>query len=124
MSKKNRPTINPTDRRTVAARQWLAAKAAADAATAALAEARETLLRVCPDEGLLVTDDGTIAIDVSERRSFDVDLLAELLDDEKFEAVTKVAVDTKAFDALINRDELPDVSDAVSVALVTSVKEV
>jgi hypothetical protein len=124
MSKKNRPTINPTDRRTVAARQWLAAKAAADAAAAALADARETLLRVCPDEGLLVIDDGKIAIDVSERRTFDVDVLAQLLDDEKFEAVTKLSVDTKSFDALINRDELPDVSDAVSVSLVTSVKEV
>lgn len=124
MSKKNRPTINPTDRRTVAARQWLAAKAAADAAAAALADARETLLRVCPDEGLLIIDDGKIAIDVSERRTFDVDVLAQLLDDEKFEAVTKLSVDTKSFDALINRDELPDVSDAVSVSLVTSVKEV
>jgi hypothetical protein len=124
MSKKTRPTINPTDRRTVAARQWLAAKAAADAAAAALADARETLLRVCPDEGLLIIDDGKIAIDVSERRTFDVDVLAQLLDDEKFEAVTKLSVDTKSFDALINRDELPDVSDAVSVSLVTSVKEV
>lgn len=116
MSRTTLPTINPTDRRVVAARQWLAAKAAAEIAEAALKEARETLLRVCPDEGALAFDGHRITISQTERRSFDVDALARLVDEQTFASVTEPKVDTRAWDGFVATG---DISDKVIDAVVT-----
>lgn len=110
------PTINATARRTEAARIWLAAKAAADAAEAALKEARETLVRVCPDEGAIEFDGHRITISQTARRSFDVDVLASLVDDATFASVTKPAVDVRAWDGFVATG---DISDKVIDAVVT-----
>jgi hypothetical protein len=121
MATKTRPTINATDRRIAAAKTWLAAKAAAEAAEAALKEARETLLRVVPDgEGVLEFDGGKVLFDNRSVPSYDVEALVDLVDDETLEFVTERKVKSTAWKASVDSGLITDdVVDAV-VSLSTS----
>jgi hypothetical protein len=127
MSKtKERPSINNTPTRTKLVREYVAAQAALSAAEDAAKRARELLLKsIGEDEGILVTDAGSIAVDVAERPSYDIDVLAKVLDEETFASVTKVAVDSAAFNAAKKRNELPAaVSKAITLKSVVVVKVV
>lgn len=121
MATATKPTINPTERREAAARIFLAAKEAADAAAAALEEARQVFLRTVPDEGVLTVDGAKISIAQAERRTFDVDALADLVPTEVFASVTEAKVNTKAFDAFTMTGDITDeVVDAVVTVVPTT----
>lgn len=119
MSTTTRPTINATARRSDAVRTFLAAKAAKEAAEAALKEARDVLLRSLPDEGGEITVDGVkVTVFDAERREIDVNELHELVSAGTFTAVTKAVIDLKEFDAFVATG---DISDDVVDAVVTIV---
>lgn len=126
MATKTRPTINPTDRRVAAAKTWLAAKAAADAAAAALKEARETLLRVVPEgEGVLSFDGGKVVIDLRHDSVYDVETLASLVDTDTLDAVTERKVKSTAWKVAVESGRISDdvVDAVVSDKVATVVKE-
>lgn len=114
MSTTTKIIINPTARRTAAAGALVAAKKAKEAAEAAYAEALATFLRVCPDEGVLEFDGHRVTITQTGTRTFDVDALAGLVNETTFDAVTKISVDTKAFDGHVMLGDIgPDVVEQV-----------
>ena len=91
-------TINPTDRRVNALIAAGEAKAAFDIAKADYDEAKALLLKVCPEEGVLLAEGFKANIVIQARKDFDVDAAAELLPEEDFEAVTVRKIDSKAWD--------------------------
>lgn len=114
MATKTKPTINPTERRVAAAELVIAAKAAKEAANAAYEESLAAFLRTCPDEGVLEFAGHRVTITQTGTRSFDVDALAGLVDETTFDAVTKISVDTKAFDGCVMLGDItPDVVEQV-----------
>lgn len=97
------PTINPTDRRSALLVAFAEAKAAADEAAAIAAEAKEALLKACPEEGVLESDGFRATITIQARKDFNVDAAADLLPEEDFDAVTVRKIDSKAWSVLSAR---------------------
>lgn len=112
MATKTAPVIKGTKKRLTAAAVFVAAKAAADAAAEALAQAREDLLRVCEEDGVV---EGTgVVLNTQNRREFDVEALADVVTAEVFDAVTVPKVETRAFDAYVLAQEIgPEAVEAV-----------
>lgn len=99
-----------------AAQQYVAALEAQAAAEKAVAVAKELLTEAVAEAGVSeVTVNGKkVALIASVRRNFLVEKLKELVTAKVFEAVTKTAVEPKAFDKAMKAGEITaDVQEAV-----------
>lgn len=102
---------------TSAAKAFIEAKAAVEAAEAAKAAAEAALTEAFSKTGTdTTTVDGTkVTLVTSDRPSYDVDALRDMISPAALKKVTKVTVDSKKFRAAVEIGTIkPDVADAVT----------
>ena len=102
---------------TQATLNYIAAKAAAEAADKAKKVAESELKAAFAEAGIdyNVVDGQKVAINRKGRRSVNAEALANMVSKALFNKVVKPAVDTKKFDAAVTTGQIkPEVADAVT----------
>jgi len=87
---------------------YLAALTAKERAEAACEEAKNLLIQAYNEAGITDTECGEVKVAVSprQRRSFAVDKLRKAVSPALFRKVTKASVDTRTWDAAVEKGEL------------------